>query len=93
MRPTLDVGGLKKIRPWEYLVRFVFGGLAVLGIPTVISGAMSAAALPGRAYIPEGTDGPHTLMSYAAVLFLVITGITAWLVLYRAWKSGVGRGT
>jgi uncharacterized membrane protein len=69
---------------------FVFGGLAVLGIPTVVSGAMSAAALAGRAYIPEGSDGPHTFMSYAAVLFLVITGITAWLVLYRAWKSGVG---
>jgi hypothetical protein len=26
MRPTLDVGGLKKTRPWEYVVRFVFGG-------------------------------------------------------------------
>jgi uncharacterized membrane protein len=69
---------------------FVFGGLAVLGIPTVVSGALSTAALAGRAYIPEGTDGPHTFVSYAAVFFLVITGITAWLVLYRAWKAGTG---
>jgi hypothetical protein len=30
MRPQLDPAGLKKAKPWEYVVRFLFGGLVTV---------------------------------------------------------------
>jgi uncharacterized membrane protein len=68
---------------------FVFGGLAVLGIPTVISGVESVSAL-NRPWIPEMAADGHTLMSYGAVVFLMITGVTALLVLWNAMQNKVG---
>jgi hypothetical protein len=38
MRPKLDPGGLKKTKPWEYAVRFAFGGIV-----TALAGLASKA--------------------------------------------------
>jgi uncharacterized membrane protein len=65
---------------------FVFGGLAVLGIPTYLSGAGAMTALASRPAIPEGAADAHMLWSWAGLFFLGITGIVAWIVLYRSWK-------
>src|SRR5262249_61861144 len=31
MRPTLDLGALRKVKSWEYLLRFAFGGTITAG--------------------------------------------------------------
>lgn len=40
MRPRFDTGGLENAKPWEYAVRFVFGGVvaALAGLITKIWG-------------------------------------------------------
>jgi uncharacterized membrane protein len=65
---------------------FVFGGLAVLGIPTYMSGAGAMTALAGRPAIPMGAADAHLYWSYAAFTMLAITGIVALLVLWRSWR-------
>lgn len=68
----------------QKLCLFVFGGLAVLGLPTYLSGEHSIAALASRPNIPEGAAEAHTLLAYLGLTFLTVTGLTAWLVLWRA---------
>ena len=65
---------------------FVFGGLAVLAIPTFMSGEGSLASLATRPNIPEGAADNHGFWGVGALFFLIVTGITAWLVLWRQWK-------
>src|ERR1700712_351522 len=65
---------------------FVFGGLAVLGIPTFMSGEGSMAALASRPSLPEGVADTHAFWAWGAIFFLFLTGVTAWLVLWRQWK-------
>ena len=66
---------------------FVFGGLAVLGIPTYLSGAQSMSDLMPRPKFAVDQANTHFFWSFAALFFLAVTGIVAWLVLYRAWKA------
>src|ERR1700761_7777252 len=68
---------------------FVFGGLAVLGVPTMFSGIWSESAM-NRPGIPEGEGGSHLLWAYFALAFLGVTGVLALWVLWRAYKTGVG---
>jgi uncharacterized membrane protein len=68
---------------------FVFGGLAVLGVPTWLSGIDSVASMT-RPGIPEGEGAAHTFWAYGALFFLFVTGVTALLVLWRTIKSGTG---
>ena len=68
---------------------FVFGGLAVLGVPPWLSGIWSEGAMT-RPGIPEGEGASHTFWAYAALLFLFITGITAFLVLWRSLRTAPG---
>jgi uncharacterized membrane protein len=65
---------------------FVFGGLAVLGIPTEISGAGAMAAMANRPGIPPEAADVHAFWAWAALGALAITGVTAWLVLWRQYK-------
>jgi uncharacterized membrane protein len=66
---------------------FVFGGLAVLGIPTYMSGAGAMAALASRPAIPTEAADVHFFWSWAALAMLTITGVTALLVLWRSWSK------
>ncbi|MEI9889931.1 MAG: DUF2231 domain-containing protein [Caulobacteraceae bacterium] len=66
---------------------FVFGGLAVLGVPTWLSGINAEGSMT-RPGIPEGEGAAHTFWAYGALFFLFLTGITALLVLWRTIKSG-----
>src|ERR1700761_2419409 len=69
--------------PMQRVGLFVFGGLAVLGAPTWLSGVYSEGAM-ARPGIPEGSGDGHMFWAYAALLFLFITGILALWVLWRA---------
>src|SRR6201996_5042620 len=75
--------------PMQRAGLFVFGGLAVLGVPTWISGISSESVMT-RPGIPEGEGAAHTFWAYGALAFLFITGITALLVLWRSIKAGTG---
>lgn len=68
---------------------FVFGGLAVLGVPTMFSGIYSETAMT-RPAIPEGEGSGHLLWAYFALAFLWVTGVLALWVLWRATKTGIG---
>jgi uncharacterized membrane protein len=65
---------------------FVFGGLAVLGIPTEISGAGAMSAMANRPGIPPEAADTHAFWAWAALAALAITGITAWIALWRQYK-------
>src|ERR1700742_592031 len=64
---------------------FVFGGLAVLGVPTMFSGIWSQSALT-RPGIPDMAGDAHMLWAYFALAFLWVTGVLALWVLWRAMK-------
>src|ERR1700753_836432 len=66
---------------------FVFGGLALLGVPTMFSGIWSEPVLT-RAGMPEDVGTAHLLWSYFALAFLWVTGAIALWVLWRTFKSG-----
>jgi uncharacterized membrane protein len=68
---------------------FVMGGLGVLGVPTYLSGQGSMADLMSRANFAVEQANVHFLWSFAALFFLAITAITAWLVLWKAWKEPI----
>jgi uncharacterized membrane protein len=75
--------------PMQRLGLFVFGGLAVLGVPTLFSGIWSESAMT-RPGIPEDVGGGHMLWAYFALFFLAVTGVLALWVLWRAYRSGTG---
>src|ERR1700761_2460983 len=60
---------------------FVFGGLAVLGVPTMLSGMWSESAMT-RPGIPEDAGAGHLLWAYFALAFLWVTGVLALWVLW-----------
>src|ERR1700761_3608571 len=68
---------------------FVFGGLAVLGVPTMFSGIWSEGSMT-RPGIPEDAGAAHLLWAYFALAFLWFTGALALWVLYRTFKTGTG---
>ncbi|HEY4031624.1 MAG TPA: hypothetical protein VGM25_14865, partial [Caulobacteraceae bacterium] len=68
---------------------FVFGGLAVLGVPTMFSGIWSESVMT-RPGLPEGVGAGHLLWAYFALAFLWVTGILALWVLWRTFKTGTG---
>jgi uncharacterized membrane protein len=73
--------------PMQRVGLFVFGGLAVLGVPTWLSGISSESVMT-RPGIPEGEGAAHTFWAYGALAFLFITGVVAVLTLWRAIKDG-----
>ena len=72
--------------PMQRAGLFVFGGLAVLGVPTWLSGINSESAMT-RPGLPEGVGGPHTFFAYGALFFLAVTGVIALLALWRSIKA------
>ena len=66
---------------------FVFGGLAVLGVPTLISGLSSMADLTPRPKFSVDEAGVHMFWSWIALFMIAVTGLTAWLVLFRAYRA------
>jgi hypothetical protein len=59
MKPKINVGALKNVRPWEHVVRFLFGGLV-----TVATGAV------GRVWGPAVAG---LLLAFPAILPASIT--------------------
>ncbi len=62
----------------------VFGGLAVLGIPTWLSGEGAMTALADRPAIPMDAAVFHEGWSWAAFFMLALTGIVSLLVWWRS---------
>jgi len=65
---------------------FVFGGLAVLGVPTYLSGMGSMKGLSARPTVSIDALNFHYPWSFAAFAALGITGVIAWWSLYKSWK-------
>ncbi len=66
---------------------FVFGGLGVLALPTYLSGAGSIAQLADRAFISKLQVDSHYQVSLIAIALAAVSGLIAWLVLWRSWKA------
>jgi uncharacterized membrane protein len=62
----------------------LFGVLAVLAVPTYLSGSGSMAALSGKAEISKDMLNYHYYVGLLALLSLVIAGGFAW---YELWRS------
>jgi uncharacterized membrane protein len=62
----------------------LFGVLAVLAVPTYLSGAGSMAALSGKAEISKDMLNYHYYVGLLALASLVIVGAAAW---YELWRS------
>ncbi len=65
---------------------FVFGGLAVLGVPTYLSGMGSMKGLPARPTVSIDALNYHYPWSFAAFAALGITGALALWSLWKSWK-------
>jgi len=63
---------------------FVFAGMALLGIPTYLSGDGAMDALSGRPAIPVDAADLHSYWSWVAFTLLALTGIASLLVLWRS---------
>jgi uncharacterized membrane protein len=66
----------------------LFGLLALLAIPTYLSGQGSVSAVSGNAKVPKGLIDFHYWWGLAALVVLVITGIAAWVDLFRSGRAG-----
>ena len=66
---------------------FVFGALAILGIPTELSGGGAQTALALRPNMPVEISGAHYVWSLLALLVLAILGVVSWLVLWKSWRK------
>ena len=62
----------------------LFGVLAVLAVPTYLSGAGSMAALSGKAEISKDMMNYHYYVGLLALLSLIVAGGFAW---YELWRS------
>ena len=62
----------------------VFAGMALLGIPTYLSGDGAMDALAGRPAIPVDAADLHYYWSWAAFALLALTGVASLLVLWRS---------
>src|SRR5580698_1021850 len=63
---------------------FVFGCLGVLALPIYLSGHGALPQLAGRSFISQQQVDAHYLWSLAAIAAVVLSGLTAWVVLLRA---------
>ena len=66
----------------------LFGLLALLSVPTYFSGIGSMAALSGNPAILKDVMNAHYLWGMAALLVLVVTGVVAWVELWRSGRAG-----
>src|SRR5262249_46552278 len=63
----------------------LFGVLAVLAIPTYLSGAQSMTALADASSVNKDSMNTHYYLGLVALLGLVIAGAAAWYELWRTW--------
>src|ERR1700704_3802547 len=66
----------------------LFGLLALLSIPTYLSGTGAMAALSGNAKISKDVLNAHYVWSIAALVALVVTGVVAVIELLRSGGAG-----
>jgi Protein of unknown function (DUF3147) len=102
MRPTFKPAGLKKTKPWEYAVRFVFGGLVTMAAGLVadrfgpeIGGLMLAfpAILPASLTLVKYHDGRAKAVDDArgarlGSLALATFGLPVWFAA-RSWPPAI----
>ncbi|HEX3344264.1 MAG TPA: DUF3147 family protein [Polyangiaceae bacterium] len=102
MRPALHLAGLEKSRPWEYAVRFLFGGLvtACAGLVThrwgpVVGGLLLGfpAILPASLTLVKRHDGRAKAVDDArggalGSVGLVAFGAVVWLTAEQ-WPSAL----
>jgi uncharacterized membrane protein len=66
----------------------LFGMLALLSVPTYLSGAGSMAVLSNNPGFPKDTMNAHLAWGMAALLALVMTGVAALVELWRSGRVG-----
>jgi uncharacterized membrane protein len=66
----------------------LFGMLALLSVPTYLSGAGSMALLSKNPGFPKDTMNAHFAWGMAALLALVMTGVAALVELWRSGRAG-----
>jgi len=98
MRPTVRLDGLRKTKPSEFLIRFVFGGsmtaiagLIAHGWGPAVGGLFLAfpAILPARLTLVATQDGRESAASESrgavlGAMALGVFGATTWLLAERA---------
>ena len=62
---------------------FVFGCLGVLALPIYLSGHGALPQLANRPFISQQQVDAHYLWSMAAIAAVVLSGLTAWVALWR----------
>ena len=65
-----------------------FGVLGLLTIPTYISGDGAVESIIKRPGVTADAIGYHRFWSMGALVLLAITGITAWIALWRSRRAG-----
>jgi uncharacterized membrane protein len=71
----------------------LFGVLALLSIPTYLSGSGSMAALSQNPKISKAMMNTHYAWAMAALGVLAVTGIVAWIELWRSGRGGRASNT
>jgi uncharacterized membrane protein len=66
----------------------LFGLLALLAVPTYLSGDGSMAALSANPKISKVAMNAHYRWGMAALAVLLITGVVAWVELWRSGRAG-----
>jgi uncharacterized membrane protein len=66
----------------------LFGILAILAIPTYISGDHSMETLSQNPKISQNLMSTHFGWGVAALAVLVMAGLVAWIELWRSWRVG-----
>ena len=66
----------------------LFGILAILAIPTYISGDHSMETLSQNPKISQNLMSSHFGWGVAALAVLVMAGLVAWIELWRSWRVG-----
>ncbi len=67
----------------------LFGLLALLAIPTYLSGQGAMATLTANPKLPRAALNTHYTWGIAALVALVITGAAAWIELLRSGRTGM----
>jgi uncharacterized membrane protein len=70
----------------------LLGLLALLSVPTYFSGDGSVAELAKYPQISKATMSSHYAWGMAALVVLVLTGVVAWLELWRSHRAGRASG-
>jgi uncharacterized membrane protein len=70
----------------------LLGMLALLSVPTYLSGDASLAALSKNPAISKAMMNSHTGWGMAALVVLVLTGLAAWVELWRSHRAGRASG-